>query len=97
CLICIRDNLFLNQKEEHEKKCTSCLCRMDVRFGVQPAECANNQRDTRYRKGQTGPADCGRLGGVQGTSTGTITDLDGKFTLAVPPGTKNIEIRYIGY
>lgn len=33
---------------------------------------------------------------VQGTSNGTITDLDGKFSLDCNPGT-NLEISYIGY
>ena len=33
---------------------------------------------------------------VVGTTTGTITDLDGNFTLNVPAG-KEVEISYIGY
>lgn len=33
---------------------------------------------------------------VEGTSTGTITDLDGKFQLNVKPGTK-LQISFIGY
>lgn len=33
---------------------------------------------------------------VADTTTGTITDLDGKFTLSVPSG-KKIEVSYIGY
>ena len=33
---------------------------------------------------------------IEGTSTGTITDLDGKFSLAIPDG-KRLEISYIGY
>ena len=34
---------------------------------------------------------------VQGTTTGTITDMDGNFSIAVPAGAKTLEIRYIGY
>ena len=33
---------------------------------------------------------------VVGTTTGTITDLDGKFMVVVPSG-KQVEISYIGY
>lgn len=33
---------------------------------------------------------------VADTATGTITDMDGKFTLEVPSG-KQVEISYIGY
>lgn len=33
---------------------------------------------------------------IIGTTTGTITDLDGKFTVTVPSG-KKVEISYIGY
>ncbi len=32
-----------------------------------------------------------------GTSAGTITDIDGSYTLTVPEGTTEIEISYIGY
>ena len=34
---------------------------------------------------------------VEGTSTGTITDFDGKFTLNVPSSAQNIVISYSGY
>jgi len=34
---------------------------------------------------------------VSGTSLGTITDLDGNFTLNVPNGSNSIEISYAGY
>nr|WP_320059827.1 TonB-dependent receptor [uncultured Bacteroides sp.] len=34
---------------------------------------------------------------VKGTSTGTITDLDGDFVLTVPTGKNELEITYIGY
>lgn len=34
---------------------------------------------------------------VSGTSIGTITDLQGKFSLNVPPGTGLLEFNYIGY
>ena len=33
---------------------------------------------------------------VKGTGTGTVTDLDGKYTLAVPAGA-TIEVSYVGY
>ena len=33
---------------------------------------------------------------VAGTTTGTITDLDGKFQVVVPSG-KQVEVSYIGY
>ena len=34
---------------------------------------------------------------VQGTSTGTVTDLDGNFSLDVPTGHNTLEVSYIGY
>jgi TonB-linked SusC/RagA family outer membrane protein len=34
---------------------------------------------------------------VKGTTTGTVTDLDGKFSLGVPPGQVILEVSYIGY
>ncbi len=34
---------------------------------------------------------------VEGTQNGTMTDLDGKFSLKVPPGTHDIRISYISY
>mgnify|MGYP002522809887 FL=1 len=33
---------------------------------------------------------------VKGTSTGAVTDIDGKFTFVAEPG-KTIEVSYIGY
>ncbi|HEY0272530.1 MAG TPA: SusC/RagA family TonB-linked outer membrane protein, partial [Chitinophaga sp.] len=34
---------------------------------------------------------------VPGTKTGTVTNAEGQFTLAVPPGTKNVRVSFIGY
>lgn len=34
---------------------------------------------------------------VDGTTTGTITDLDGNYTLALDPGTYDIKVSYISY
>ncbi|MEZ5198720.1 MAG: TonB-dependent receptor [Bacteroidales bacterium] len=34
---------------------------------------------------------------VEGTTTGTITDLDGKFSLSVPSGTYSLRISFISY
>jgi len=34
---------------------------------------------------------------VKGTTTGTVTDVNGKFTLSVPEGNSQIVISYIGY
>ncbi len=34
---------------------------------------------------------------VQGTTDGTITDLDGNFSIAVPSSNSVLEVRYIGY
>ena len=34
---------------------------------------------------------------IKGTSTGTVTDFDGRFTLEVPEGKNLLEISYIGY
>jgi TonB-linked SusC/RagA family outer membrane protein len=34
---------------------------------------------------------------AEGTTTGTVTDLDGQFTLNVPPGTETLIISYTGY
>lgn len=34
---------------------------------------------------------------VEGTESGTSTDLDGEFTIGIAPGTYNIQISYVGY
>lgn len=34
---------------------------------------------------------------AEGTTTGTLTDLDGKFNLAIEPGTYNIKVSFISY
>ncbi len=34
---------------------------------------------------------------VKGTSTGTVTDIDGKFELSVPDGTTELQISYTGF
>lgn len=34
---------------------------------------------------------------VKGTTNGTVTDIDGKFTLAAEAGTYTLEIKYVGY
>ncbi|MGB3801554.1 MAG: TonB-dependent receptor, partial [Lewinella sp.] len=34
---------------------------------------------------------------VSGTSNGTVTDLDGTYTITLPTGTSTIEVSYIGY
>ena len=34
---------------------------------------------------------------VKGTTTGTVTDIDGNFTLSVPAGAKTLVVSYIGY
>ena len=34
---------------------------------------------------------------IEGTTIGTITDLDGKFSISVPPGTYNLSISFISY
>ncbi|HNQ83386.1 MAG TPA: carboxypeptidase-like regulatory domain-containing protein, partial [Bacteroidales bacterium] len=34
---------------------------------------------------------------VKGTGAGTITDIDGKFALKVPPGGTSIVVSYVGY
>ncbi|MBQ7997281.1 MAG: SusC/RagA family TonB-linked outer membrane protein [Paludibacteraceae bacterium] len=34
---------------------------------------------------------------VEGTTTGTVTDFDGRFELTVPEGKKNLVISYLGY
>ncbi len=34
---------------------------------------------------------------VKGTQNGTVTDVDGKFSLSVPPGSKTLTISYVGY
>ena len=45
----------------------------------------------------TGDALIGASVLAEGTSTGTITDLDGKFSLVVPEGTTNLVYSYTGY
>jgi len=34
---------------------------------------------------------------VKGTTVGTVTDMDGRFSLAVPPNSNTLEFRYIGF
>ncbi len=34
---------------------------------------------------------------VKGTSVGTVTDVDGKYSLAVPPGSTTLVVKYIGF
>ena len=34
---------------------------------------------------------------IVGTSTGTVTDFDGNYTLNVPQGNKELQFSYIGY
>jgi len=34
---------------------------------------------------------------VEGTTIGTVTDLDGNFTLTLPPGRQNLQFSYIGF
>ncbi len=34
---------------------------------------------------------------VKGTALGTATDIDGRYTLAVPAGSYELEVRYLGY
>jgi TonB-dependent receptor len=34
---------------------------------------------------------------IEGTSTGTITDLDGKFSITLAPGTYNLRVSFISY
>jgi hypothetical protein len=34
---------------------------------------------------------------IQGSSTGTVTDIDGIYTLAVPPGSEEVTVSYTGY
>ena len=34
---------------------------------------------------------------VEGTTTGTITDLDGKFSIPIEPGTYNLQLSFISY
>lgn len=46
---------------------------------------------------ETGDAMIGANVVAEGTTVGTITDIDGSFTLAVPEGTNRILVTYIGY
>ena len=34
---------------------------------------------------------------AEGTTTGAFTDLDGKFNLAIAPGTYNLNLSFVGY
>lgn len=34
---------------------------------------------------------------AKGAQAATVTDLDGKFSLNIPAGVKNIEVSYLGY
>ena len=34
---------------------------------------------------------------IVGTSTGTVTDFDGNYTLNVPQGSKELQFSYVGY
>lgn len=47
--------------------------------------------------GATGEALIGVTVVVEGTTTGTITDIDGKFELQLQPGVYNLKISYVSY
>ncbi len=47
--------------------------------------------------GETGETLVGVTVFAVGTTTGTITDIDGKFSLSLPAGTYNLQVSYISY
>ncbi len=61
----------------------------------------NNLQDekvvTGVVKDETGVTIPGATIMVPGTTIGTITDIDGKFSIKVPAGSKTIEVRNVGY
>ena len=46
---------------------------------------------------KTGDPLTGVIVAVKGTALGTVTDIDGNYTLEVPAGTYELEVRYLGY
>ena len=47
--------------------------------------------------GKTGEPLTGVIIAVKGTALGTVTDIDGNYTLEVPAGNYELEVRYLGY
>lgn len=87
-------------------KSMTFLCRMMVLLPLLFAtvflpSSANAQEGTRTVSGivydETSSPLIGAFVIAQGTTTGTATDVDGKFNLSVPKNVKNLEISYVGY
>jgi TonB-linked SusC/RagA family outer membrane protein len=60
----------------------------------------NAQQKTIFGKvteASTGEAVIGASVSVTGTSTGTVTDIDGNFTLTVPENAKTLAVSYLGF
>ena len=51
----------------------------------------------RVQDGKNGEAVIGAVINVQGSSAGTVTDMDGNFELSVENGVFTIEVKYLGY
>lgn len=93
-----------------EKTCTGklafCLCLLFIgvsteTWGALPKEAVEFTQQSKNVRGrivdETGEPLIGVSVHIKGTTTGTITDFDGNFSLSVPPGSDTMEVSYIGY
>ncbi len=76
---------------------TKCLLLFALAMGMSSLVMAQRTITGKVTDSQTGEPLIGANILVVGTSVGTITDLDGTFTLEVPAGATEIEVTYTGY
>lgn len=99
------NNLLLRRKK-YTRKLVFCVCLLLVCTSNQvwstpSGESAGLTQQSKNVTGkildETGEPLIGVSVYVQGTTTGTITDLDGNFSLVIPAGANTLEVSYIGY
>ena len=91
----------MRNKREKERN----ACQMPLRLALLLIGClmttlgafAQNKTVTGTVLDSTGESIIGANVMVKGTTSGTITDVDGNFSLSVPAATKTLEISFIGY
>ncbi|NDV80633.1 TonB-dependent receptor [Bacteroides sp. 51] len=99
-------NHFFLLKKIQTGKLILCLCLLIVgastqAWAVSKKDVAELAQQAKTVKGQvvdeSGEPLIGVSVYVKGTTTGTITDFDGNFSVTVPSGATTLEISYIGY
>lgn len=76
---------------------TKCLLLLFVALGMGSLAMAQRTIKGKVTDAQTGDALIGANVLVIGTSTGTITDIDGTYELRLPDGAKELEFTFTGY